>query len=127
MARVSEEEVRCIVDDDPNISMAGFINLATTIVDRVDTCDTDNVLTDPELKNIETLVAAHFYTLRDPLYDEKRTEKAMGIWGDRRTVYLDAAFLSDPTSCLKNVGKVKPELTWMGKPPSEQIDYKDRD
>ena len=126
MARVSDEEVRCIVDDDPAISMAGFIFSATTIVDRVDTCDTDNLLTDPELKNIETLLAAHFYTLRDPLYTEKRTEKAMGQWLNR-TSYLDAAFLADSTNCLKNIGRAKPKFSWLGKAPSDQIDYKDRD
>ncbi len=127
MARVSEEEVRCIVETDPNISMAGFIRLATDLTDYLDTCDTGNLLSDANLISIEMLLAAHYYTLRDPLYTEKRTEKAMGQWAVRN--YMEEAIKRDPTNCLRNLadGRLKPELSWLGKTPSDQIDYVDRD
>lgn len=128
MARVSAEEVRSIVDDDPNISMAGFIRLATGLIDEVDTCDTDNLLSDAMLANLEILVAAHYYTLRDPLYTSKRTEKAAGQWLNR-TTYMEEAIRMDRSNCLNSIlnGLVKPEFTSLGKPPSDQIDYADRD
>jgi hypothetical protein len=128
MSRAREQDVRDIVDSDSTISMAPFIEMAGALVDRVSTCATAKsvTLTTTELRIIEELLAAHFYSLRDPLYRSKKTADASAEFNTRS--YLEEAKLMDPSGCLtkftsgKNIG-----VTWLGKPKSTQTDYVDRD
>lgn len=66
MARTTDELVEGIIEVDSAISLTPFIAAANTLVTRC--CTGDNVdedYTDDELTQIETWLAAHFYTVRD--------------------------------------------------------------
>ena len=137
MARVSEDEVRGVIDDDVLISMAPFIATATVMVDYVSSCDALNVLSTAQSKEIERWLAAHYYAHRDLQYTSKQTERAeaeyqvgeKGKGGLDTTMWGRTAISLDVTGCLAGVnsGGRKPSMFWMGKPPSEQTDYIDRD
>ncbi len=135
-ARVSASDVRSIIDDNTSIDMAPFIATATVMVDYVNRCDEENVLSNAQLKEIEKWLAAHYYAHRDQQYMSKRTDKAEAEFqvGEKGKGSLDTtqwgrtAMSLDVTGCLNgvNFGRRKPSFTWLGKPVSEQIDYVDR-
>lgn len=142
MARVSEPEVRDVIDDSSDISIAPFIATATVLTDYVDRCDTADILKDAQLKEIERWLAAHYYAIRDAQYRSKATGRAEAEYqvGKSGEGSLDSndwgrqALMLDVTGCLARLNEEsktgkKPavSLLWLGKPPSEQIDYVDRD
>lgn len=127
MARVTEGEVRAIVDTTLTINIDPFISIATSIVDRVDTCATEKgiTLTASELINIEKLLAAHYYCLRDPLYKSRSTLDASGSFDQGS--YLDAAKAADPSGCLQDIlDKKRPQIKWAGKKDSSRLTYDQR-
>lgn len=76
-ARTTSELVAGVIEVDADIALAPFISAASTLVDRVERAadDLNLLLDDPDtggksredkLQEIETFLAAHFYTLRDP-------------------------------------------------------------
>jgi len=141
MSRAGEEDVRNIITSDVIIDITAFIEIATTLVDYVDTCDTDNVLSSEQLKQIEILLSAHFYAHRDLQYTEKKTGDASakfqvgapGTGSLDTTVWGRDAMTVDVTGCLAalneqaKTGRHKVGLAWLGKPPSDQTLYVDRD
>lgn len=141
MSRAASEDVRDIIDDDSVIDMSPFIAAATTLVDYVNTCDTGNVLSAEQLKQIEIWLSAHFYAHRDQQYSQKKTGDASakfqvgaeGTGSFDTTQWGRTAMVLDVTGCLVDLneqakkGKQKVNLAWLGKPPSQQIDYDDRD
>ena len=139
MARAGEDDVRAIISTDTALDLGPFIRTAAALTEAVDTCDTDNVLSSQQLRQIETWLAAHFYAHRDQLYLEKKTEKASAIFQGKTGMHLDStqygqtAMIIDTTGCLSDfnqdakVGRRKATLAWLGKAPSDQTDYRDRD
>ena len=130
MARTTEEEVRAVIDTDSSIDVLLFIEAATAITDKVEACaeDRDRDLTSSQLKLIETYLAAHFYAARDPEYKSKRTERAAASFFGKDDKWLELAKLIDTSGCLDAMGRGSmAQMYWLGKPPSEQIDYEDRD
>ena len=142
MARANDADVRPIIDDDVSISMAPFIAAANALTDYVDSCDVDNDLSTVQLLQIEIWLSAHFYAHRDQQYASKITERAEAIFQVGRqgegsldtTQWGRTAMILDVTGCLarlndevKTGGKKKVGLTWLGKAPSDQISYRDRD
>ena len=133
--RASDADVRAIIDTDPAIATTIPIRAANTLVDWInDKCDQDNVLTAAQLGEIETWLAAHFYAHRDPQYSSKATEKASATFqgatgmGLESTVWGQTAMTLDPTGCLASRNKGgKAGVLWLGKAPSDQTDYEDRD
>jgi len=93
------------------------------------------VLTTALLLEIEKHLAAHFYALRDPQYQQKRTEKASATFQGKTDLGLDLTWWGqmaktlDVSGCLAQLDKGigTPQLVWLGLPPSEQTDYEDRD
>jgi hypothetical protein len=110
-----------------------YIKAASLIVDRVDTCADarDRSLTAAELKEIETWLAAHFYTKMDPVYASRSTNGASGSFvRDPKTPepFKDGAMMLDYSGCLGAILEKRiASATWLGKPKSEQTDYEDRD
>lgn len=139
MSRASEPEVRKIISTDTTLDLSPFIDAASGLVDRVKACDTEGLLSSDQLRRIETWLAAHFYALRDQVYQSKSTQSASATFQGQSGLGLDGtqygqmAKTLDFTGCLAEIdrdsrkGKINVEMTWLGKPPSTQIDYEDRD
>ena len=134
-ARATDTGVRGIIETGPNISTSPFIVTANRLVNWLtETCDTASVLSADLLAEIETWLAAHFYAHRDPQYIEKKTADASAAFQGKTAMYLDSTFwgqtaqMLDVTGCLKSINKGgRVGLVWLGKPPSDQINYADRD
>ena len=133
--RVSDGEVREILDSDDSLNIAPFIDTATALTDYVSAQDTNSRLNAALLKEIEKNLAAHFYALKDTQYQEKRTEKASAVFYGKTGMGLDftpwgqTAKLLDVTGTLDTLSTKKHQvaLTWLGYPPSSQTAYRDRD
>jgi len=105
-----------------------FIDTACSLVNRISTKDTAGELTSTDLELIERYLAAHYYTLADPLYVSKSTGGASGSFRDRS--YYEAAKALDSTGLLAALElptRPRAGCTWLGKPKSLQINYEDRD
>lgn len=129
MARTTATLVQGILggDWDGSTSLDGYIATATAVADRLNDCADDKgyTLSSTELELIERWLAAHFYTIMDPIYVKKRTERAEGHFQERS--YLDATKMLDPSGCVNAVmSGVNAGMFWGGKNPSDQIDYEDR-
>ncbi|KKN70646.1 hypothetical protein LCGC14_0429190 [marine sediment metagenome] len=131
--RVTEEDVRGIVDTDEAISIAPFLNIATALTDHVSAQDSGGVLNAALLVEIEKWLAAHFYAIKDPQYIEKKTEDASAKFQGQTAMALDSTYWGqtakqlDVSGTLAALGKTVPSLVWAGLPPSEQTAYRDRD
>lgn len=114
---------------DGSTDLTAFIATASAVVDDVVDCaaEVDVTLSAARKELLERWLAAHYYTVADPLYTSKKTQDASGTF--KLTSYYEAAEQLDPSGCLTEMkkGKVSAELTWLGKPPSDQTDYVDRD
>lgn len=134
--RTNHKMVEDVLQDcwDPSTKLDRYIKGASLIVDRVVTCsaNTDYELTDAEAKEIETWLAAHLYTKMDPTYSSRSTNGASGSFVRDPKIpepFKDGALMLDPSGCLAIALKTVPKVSagWMGRPPSEQTDYVDRD
>lgn len=105
-----------------------YIETASAVVDRVTACATAKSITlsSSLLELIERWMAAHYYTVMDPIYKSKNTEGAGASFNDRS--YKEVAVELDYTGCLNAIlSKQRASVAWLGKPKSAQIDYVDRD
>lgn len=137
--RASEEDVRNLIDSDSTIKVSIFIRTASILVDKIDSNDSDGELSANDLMLIETWLAAHFYAIRDQQYSSKKTGDASGVFQGQTGMALDSTFWGqqamtlDTTGYLSRVnqnsqkGKQIVGVNWLGKPPSSQTDYEDRD
>lgn len=116
-------------DPDGNpIDLLPYIETASAVVDDISTYASDNSITLNATRKelIERWLAAHYYTVMDPIYKRKKTEKAEGDFFDRS--YLGVAKNLDPTGFLADLETgITAEVWWLGKPPSEQTPYYQRD
>lgn len=143
MSRASVDDVKAIIeyDDIDRPDLRPHIRAAENLVNWLEnTCDVDNVLTNGQLRDIETWLAAHFYNIRDQGYQTKSTQSASGTFQGQTAMHLQSSYwgqtamLLDVTGCLAKLnkemeegGKRKVKVKWLGKAPSSQTDYKDRD
>lgn len=130
--RTTAEEVKEILGDNYDSvncpRLTPFIDVANVMIDDVVTCAATKGITHSaaKLRQMERLLAAHYYTISDPLYKSKQTADASATFMDRS--YLEAAKMLDNSGCLTAaVSGQRAGLTWLGKPPSEQYDYDERD
>lgn len=115
-------------------SLTPYIRIANQVTDRVATAAVDNkniTLTSAELEVIETWLAAHFYTKMDPVYTSKSTGGASGSFVRGKTEpepYKDGAIAADYSGCVNAIlNRFFASANWLGKAPSEQIPYWQRD
>ena len=142
MARVDADHVKAVLapgkdyDTENAPSLTRFIQMANLFTTRVNTCATNKgvTLTSDELIEIEGLIAAHCYCMSDQTYASKNTEGAgasfHGQTGMRieATKYGQMAMMVDPSGCVGAIGKgQRAGAFWLGKAPSGQTDYVDRD
>ena len=135
--RANDSDVRDVADLDATINLLPFMRAANKIVDYVVTQDTGSLLSTGLLKDIETFVAAHFVVCnRDKQYTSKSTGGASGSFQGQYAMRFEStdpgqtAMLLDVTGTLKMLNEARRpriQVQWLGKPPSEQIDYVDRD
>lgn len=125
MARTTNSAVSAIVETDSEISLSPFIATATALTDWLVSVDTEGLLTSPLLLQIETYLAAHFYSHRDQLYQSKNTGGAGGSFqgqtgmGLQSTQYGQTAMMLDVTGNLtsRNEGRRnKIGAYWLGTP-----------
>ncbi|MDB4786201.1 hypothetical protein OAG36_00555 [bacterium] len=127
MSRIDADNVQAVIENDSTIDMEPFIEAATALTDWVDSCDTDSVLSNALLFQIETYLAAHFYGCKDQPYESRKTGDAQGKFQGEQGMYLDQtdagrrAMLLDVSGCLsklnrelKDGGKRKVGLYWLG-------------
>lgn len=132
--RASQDDVRNVIDSDPTISMIPFIAVAHNLTNKVRDCAIakGTPLSVTDLHDIETYLAAHFYALRDPQYQQKQTERASATFQGKTDMGLDLTWwgqmakVIDTSGCLDGFGKTKVGLAWLGKPKSRQLDYVER-
>lgn len=118
-----------------NPSLQPFIDAANSIVNRVKTCAIAKglALSTSELEIIERWLAAHYYVQSDQTYASKNTSNASASFQGKTEKFIEgskygqAAINLDYSGCLSAISKrTFASATWYGKPPSAQIDYKDR-
>jgi hypothetical protein len=121
-------------DYDGESALDIFIRGANSIVDRLVTCAADEgyTFTTAEKELLEAYVAAYRYSLSDRLYSSRNTSKAGGSFlmpEGNQNPYFRAAIELDPSGCLRELLTPAPKAEgfWLGKAPSEQTDYTDRD
>jgi hypothetical protein len=120
-------------DDVHSPDLTYHIRVANSFVTRVNTCATAKgySLTSDELTDLETAMAAHFYTKSDRVYQSKSTAGASGAFvldPQNPEPYKSMAIEMDPSGCVSALlNRQRAAGFWLGRPPSEQTDYVDRD
>jgi hypothetical protein len=123
-------------DDVNEPDLTPYIDAASLLVDDVVECATNKGVTLSTAKKemIERWIAAHAYAMSDQTYKRKKTGDAEGEYHGQTGMYLEAtkygqfALSLDPSGCLRALSRgVAVQAFWLGKAPSEQVDYEDRD
>lgn len=138
MARTTSKLVQGILGRNyqKGVSLTSFIDSASSLIDDVEACanEDETVLSAAKLAILEMWVAAHCYCMMDPIYQSKNTDGAGATFqgqagmGLQSTRYGQMALSLDPSGCLAAIGMNQSAGGfWMGKRPSEQTDYVDRD
>ena len=133
--RTNPAAIRAAVPTVGTTDLGPFIRTANALTDKVSSNDSESLLNDAMLFEIETYLAAHFYALYDPAYTERKTGEAsgkfQGEYGKRleSTDWGQTAMMLDLTGYLDGVnrGKIKASVAWLGLAPSSQTAYQDRD
>lgn len=121
MVRVSENDVRGILDADCDISLTPFIKAAHQIVERVKACASKRgeSLTEDELREIEKWLAGWFYSARDDerRLTSKRTLSASASFArSAGEEFKQMAIALDPSGCLNSIlSNNRGRLVWLGK------------
>lgn len=131
--RVTQDEVRSLVQTEATIDVQAYIDIAVALTDKVSSNDSLSVLSAALLKQIEANLAAHYYSLRDPAYLARTTGDAGATFygqtgmGLNFTPWGQTAKELDLTGFLNSLGTGQStSISWLGKPPSDQTDYEDR-
>lgn len=123
-------------------SIYPYMEAAAVLIDRMIECATEEGVTHSaaELEIIERWLAAHFYGQMDQMYSSKSTDGASASFQGQWAKYLDntrygqMAMKLDKSGCLETAGADTGQTGrrvaggfWLGKVPSEQTDYPNRD
>lgn len=141
MARTDASKVQEVISVKPGAQLTRSITWANLITTRLVTCATSKGYshTAEELVEIETNLAAHHYSIRNAQYISKSTNGASGSFDIKQwytaALELDgaAAIAEGKTSCLTSMlgkdgkGPNTAGGFWLGRAPSAQTDYVDRD
>lgn len=125
--RTSDPEVRELIETDADLSVAPFIRAAHAIVDWLADQDTDGVLSEALLTEIEAWLAAHFYAHRDQQFQQKTTGGAMGAFQGQTSMVFLSTYWGQTACGLDVTGRLaqrsqdaatglvrKARMTWMG-------------
>jgi hypothetical protein len=139
--RVKPDDVQELLGNnyDGEADLKPFVKAANSLVNWIDdTCDTDNLLSTAQLRELELWLACHFYHSQDHMYSSKSTGGASGSFQGQTGMYFDSNFygqqalLLDVSGCLakrqlevKQGGRARVGMTWIGTKASEQADRND--
>lgn len=144
MSRTNAAYVKTILRDgnqgsdyDGTTDLTPYIDWASAITDDVSTCATAKGVTisASRLELIEAWLAAHAYATSDKPYASTNTNKAGASFHGMTKMYLEATLYGqqarslDSSGCLAAIAGEERKSAggfWLGKPPSSQIDYEDR-
>jgi hypothetical protein len=113
-------------------SLVRPIKLASLITDRIVQCASrkNKSHTSEQLLELETQLAAHYYTRTDRLYRSRATDRASGSFlynPDTPEPYLANAVELDHTGCVRAVLQNKTvSVDWLGKDDPEKLTYDER-
>lgn len=142
MSRTNSSAVKALLlpgkdyDLDRAPSLTPFIDSASAIVSRVAACAIakGEPLSSSELELIERWAAAHLYVCSDQTYASKSTEGASASFHGQTGMHFESsrygqtALSLDFSGCLSAITEKRvASAAWLGRPPSEQTDYGDRD
>lgn len=137
--RTTVDKVRDVLvsgkDYDGSTDLQPFIDTAVVLADRVSSLDADSILDSTTLERIEAWLAAHLYCTPDrPRQSLSRGGANASYQGQtgmhlESTYYGQSAMDLDFTGTLRKIngGNVRAAASWLGRPPSSQTDYVDRD
>ena len=119
-------------------SLTPFIDTANVVVTRVAACALRKgiTLSAAELELIERWLAALYYCQSDKPYASRSTAGASGSFHGQTGMYLTSTLYGqtalniDSSGCLDAIAngpRKTATASWLGKAPSEQTDYMDRD
>lgn len=142
--RTTEDQVKGVLlsdygpkSDGTLPSLTPFIDTASSIVDEVVVCATarGKTLSAARLELLERWLAAHFYAVSDRPYKEKTTDRARAKFQGETGMYLESSHYGqtaktlDTSGCLSAMDGATRKtagVLWMGKKPTEAVDYEDR-
>lgn len=136
--RTTADKVAAVLgsDWDGARPLVPFIDAVNGLVDEVVRLASQNgrTLATAQAVVVETWLAAWAYAMADPTLDSKNTSRAGGTFSGKTAMNLDAnrygqtAKVLDTSRVLTAMDKgLVASSAWLGKPPSEQTDYVDRD
>lgn len=126
-ARTNAAAVGAVIELNPALQPTEAINRANRITNVIAGKDVGGALAASGLLlDIETLLAAHYYSLRDPQYKQRTVGQSSATFNDRN--WWDEAKKLDTTGTLANMdeGNKKVDLVWLGLPRSQQTAHRDR-
>jgi hypothetical protein len=142
MARTTADVVKSILMSDYGPKTDGtlpdltpFIRTASIMVDRVATCATARAVTlsSAELLEMESWLAAHFYSVSDRPYESTMTDRAQAKFQGKTAMGLDSSHYGqtakslDVSGCLESLSKQRfATATWIGKRPDDATEYENR-
>lgn len=136
---IQVEDPESVVSDRIKRTLRRGIAAANALVDKVSSMDADGaaLLNDALKTQIELYLAAHFaesFAANQQVSSESSlgaSSTFQGQYGMKfmRTAFGQHALELDVSGILQEIqdGVQTVGVTWMGKPPSDQIDYVDRD
>jgi hypothetical protein len=136
MSRTTVTAVAGILADNWNgtTGLQPFIDAASSMVDDIVTYDDEGVMTTSKLELVERWLAAHFYHCADPLLQSENNNKAGGQYQGQSAMALDGSRYGQMAQKLDTSGYLEANDAagivggfWLGKAPSDQTDYVDRD
>jgi hypothetical protein len=138
VSRTTPERVRAAInlDVDAIPSLHGPIGTAHALTNYVDIQDSQGILTNDLLVEIETYLACHFCALVDQQFESKSVGDASGRFqtgekgqGLLATDWGAQAVALDITGLLASLAKghaIGVGINWLGTPVNQQTDYWDR-
>lgn len=133
MPRCTIDDVRANMEASPGVNLQPFIEAASALVDHVESKDSNSLLNDTLLKQIEIRVACHYCSRRDQQLVSESVGGASGQYmvgqlgeGLRATTWGQDAIQLDITGVLATLGESQVPFDWLGKSVPERVDYEDR-
>ena len=122
MARTEAASIRSVIDVRDDVDLEFYMVQAGAVTDLVEAAGLTN---ESLLTLIETLLAAHYYSLKDPSYKSRSVGKASASFVDRD--YWAEAKKLDSTGTLAAMDHgLSIDLIWLGQSDSEKTEWQDR-
>ena len=135
MARTTPAKVEAVLNRDYDYvnrpSLTPYIDTATDLIDRVVTQASANgtTISSTTAELMERWLSADCYVRSDSTHSSRSNAGASASFTRKGDEYRRMAIALDPSGILAGLlteGKQRVDIFWLGKPPSDQIPYQDR-